>query len=238
MALPHTQPVAPTPGAATLASVQASLQRHASAQAHSDDGVPLGRWLDQYQGVKARTFHPTPVELFGVPSIAGGRVFTSTTIDSMLVESEFESHTLPLMRQLIFACRNLRLRLVPLVAIYRFQQWVCSLEHRGAPVHSAASAGGGVAAIDVEDTPCLHHVHTYADVADALLREWNALPLGLYRRSFCGTVRAAAYLHRSVHPTCSRCGLHPPMLTGAESSRARRAWVCASVSGRPARARA
>ena len=166
-------------------AVHASLIKHASAHTSPGEDGPLGSWLDQYQGVKTRASHPTPVELFGAPSIAGGRVFASTTIDSMLVESEFQTHILPLMRQLIFACRNLRLRLVPLVAIYRFQQWVCAEAHAAA---APSPAHGDVGSMDVEATPCLHHIHTYADIADALLREWNALPLGLYRRSFCGTV--------------------------------------------------
>lgn len=138
-------------------------------------GRPTGgqTWFDQYAGLKPRPKHPSPVDLFGTPAFAAGRAFSSTIIDALMCESEFQSHLLPLLKQLVLACRSLRLRLVPVVAIYRFQRWQCPLTGTHTDDEHA----------HVENTHCISHGHTYLDVADALMREWGALPLGLYRRS-------------------------------------------------------
>lgn len=140
--------------------------------------------------------HPTPFQLYGSPAMACGRAFALSTIDSIVCESEFRPLLLPTIMAVLRACRSLRLHLLPVVSLFRNSHWTCA--------HLAEGAG---ATGSVQDTPCLRHGHTYGEVVSAVLSHWGAVPLGLYRRTFCGSVRAVAPSSAGCVQSGSVCGL-------------------------------
>jgi len=185
-----------------------------------------------------------PNTVFGAPSFASGRAFSSSTLDALLCEAHFAPHIVSFVKQLVRASRKQRLQLMPVsqaVALAMLASPMASPTpyadtntSNSSSSSSSSSAAASAAEVDDWGLPIstsvsidinsrvplstsgperdtvtttgitaqllaanispnrpssgntgaltLPKVTSYGELFEALLRGWNLLPLGLYRR--------------------------------------------------------
>jgi hypothetical protein len=104
-----------------------------------------------------------PSEFFGAPAFAAGRAFSASSIDALLCEAHYAPQLIFLIKQLVRASRKQKLQLLPAPGAVAMAMLV----------HPDFNG---------ENAAALPQISTYGQLFEALLRGWNLLPLGLYRR--------------------------------------------------------
>lgn len=168
-------------------------------------------------------------DLFTSPAFAAGRVFAFATLDAVVTEALFEPHTIGIVKALVRAARSGRLVLLPVADA------VALLRVADAPA-AARTAAAVRAARDAFDAALLARLTSaangtlpapaasggavddaaapqrYAVLAEALVRAWGLLPVGIYRRLHpAAGLRAAPSTARAV---AASTGL--PSVAGAD----------------------
>jgi hypothetical protein len=105
-----------------------------------------------------------PSDLFGAPAFAAGRAFSATTIDALLCEAHFAPHIIYIIKQLVRASRKQQLQLLPVRDAVAMAMLANPL--------TTSSMG----------EPQFTSINTFGKLFESLLRGWQLLPVGLYRR--------------------------------------------------------
>lgn len=202
---PNDQPTSPSLRFRTPTAHRDKQERRQSKVQQSeviqDTGVLLERpQLDVHQ--KRIRLRKTQEDIFGAAAFASGRVFSGTTLDALLSEQYFNVHAIALMKQLVRASRKQKLIVLNAnEALYHMHHYCATavpwedLQSRYHTLWSDASRKEHshshilyVKRTDEQSNalPSLKNWKapetTFGEIFETLLRGYNLLSLGLYRR--------------------------------------------------------